>query len=186
MAVASGPVGPYPAHVEDSEEGRDGYDRLRRRVLRTMPYGLYIVGSADGERANGMTLNWTTQLSFDPKLIGIGVEKPAFTHELIEASGVFTLCTIAREDRAIIRKFTKPVDVDREAMTLNGFAFHEGVTGAPILDLSVAFVECEVREAPTYGEHTFFVGEVVNAGFLKEDEETELLRMEDTRMSYGG
>jgi len=43
-----------------------------------------------------------------------------------------------------------------------------------------------VREAPTYGEHTFFVGEVVNAGFLKEDEETELLRMEDTRMSYGG
>ena len=35
------------------------------------------------------------------------------------------------------------------------------------------------------GEHTFFAGEVVEAGFLA-DESTEVLRMEDTRMNYGG
>jgi flavin reductase (DIM6/NTAB) family NADH-FMN oxidoreductase RutF len=35
------------------------------------------------------------------------------------------------------------------------------------------------------GGHTLFVGEVVNAGF-QQAEETPVLRMEDTRMSYGG
>jgi flavin reductase (DIM6/NTAB) family NADH-FMN oxidoreductase RutF len=179
-----GPVGPFPAAAESAEQ-RDAYDRLRRRVLWTMPSGLYIVGSRAGERRNGMTLNWTTQLGFDPKLLAIGVEKPAFTHELIAEGAVFSVCIIAREDRAIVRKFTKPVEVDLDARTLNGFPFHDGVTGAPILDQAVAFVDCEVRQSVDAGSHTFFVGEIVDAGFqLPED--TPVLRMEDTRMSYGG
>ncbi len=180
----SGPIGPYPKDVS-GEEGEIEYDKLRRRVLWTFPYGLYIVGSRDGDRRNGMTTNWVTQVSFEPKCVGIGVEKPAFTHELIEASGVFTVCTVAREDRAIVRKFTKPVEVDEAAMTLNGFAFHDGQTGAPVLTQAPAYVECEVRSAVEIGQHTFFIGEVVNAAF-QGDEDTEVLRMEDTRMNYGG
>jgi flavin reductase (DIM6/NTAB) family NADH-FMN oxidoreductase RutF len=35
------------------------------------------------------------------------------------------------------------------------------------------------------GSHTFFIGEVVEADFLK-DEETPVLSMADTRMNYGG
>ena len=46
-----------------------------------------------------------------------------------------------------MRKFTKPVEVDTAAMTLNGFPFRDGRTGAPILTQAVAFVECEVRNA---------------------------------------
>ena len=45
--------------------------------------------------------------------------------------------------------------------------------------------ECEVRSTVDVGSHTLFVGEVVDAGFQKE-EETPVLRMEDTRMNYGG
>jgi len=182
----SGPVGPFPPNVGDTEDARDEYDRMRRRLLWKIPSGLYVVGSTDGAaRRNGMTINWATQISFDPKWIGISVEQTAFTHELIEASGVFGLCLIDREDRAIVRKFTKPVDVDLEARTLNGFPYVEKVTGAPILVQSVAYLDCAVRERLVAGNHTFFVGEVVDCGFLK-DEETEVLRMEDTRMSYGG
>ena len=152
-----------------------------------MPSGLYVVGSTDkGERRNGMTLNWATQVSFDPKWIGIGVENEALTHELIESTGVFSLCLIDREDRAIVRKFTKPVEVDRAQRTMTGFAYLDGpVTGAPVLAQSVAYLECEVRQPVAVGNHTLFLGEVVNVAFLK-DEETEILRMEDTRMSYGG
>ena len=77
-----------------------------------------------------MTANWATQVASSPKLIGIGVEKPAFTHELIAEGGVFSLYTIDREDRAIVRKFTKPVEVDLEARhRANGFAFHDGADG---------------------------------------------------------
>ncbi len=180
----AGPIGPYPPGVE-TDEAKEEYDKLRRRVLWSLPYGLYVVGSRDGDRRNGMTLNWATQLSFDPKLVGICVEQTAFTHELIEGGGVFSLCTVAREDRAIVRKFTRPVEVDTEAMTLNGFPFHDGLTGAPILDQAPAYVDCEVRESVDTGGHTLFIGEVVDAGF-QADEDTEVLRMEDTRMNYGG
>jgi flavin reductase (DIM6/NTAB) family NADH-FMN oxidoreductase RutF len=185
----SGPIGPYPPHVPDTEEAHDEYDRLRRRVLWTLPYGLYLVGSraeAGGEvQRNLMTLNWATQVSFEPKLVGIGVEKPAWTHELIATGGVFSLCTVARDDRAIVRKFTKPTEHDAEARTLNGFEYVERVTGAPILATAPAYLDCEVRQSVELGNHTFFIGEVVDAGFLG-DEDTEVLRMEDTRMNYGG
>ncbi len=52
-------MGPFPPGVE-SEEQRDEYDKLRRRVLWTLPYGLYVVGSRAGDRRNAMTLNWAT------------------------------------------------------------------------------------------------------------------------------
>ena len=128
MAVKEGPVPPFPEGADADE-----YDRLRRRVLWKMPSGLYVVGSTDkAERRNGMTLNWATQVSFDPKWLGIGVEQDAFTHELIAAGGVFSLCIIDREDRAIVRKFTKPVEVDLAAKTLNEFPYLDGpITGAP-------------------------------------------------------
>jgi len=180
MPVQSGPVGPFPEGAEPEE-----YDKLRRRVLWAMPYGLYIVGSRAGDRRNGMTLNWATQLSFDPKLLGVAVEDAAFTHELIAEGGVFSLNVVDREDRAIVRKFTKPVEVDLDAKTLNEIPFHDGVTGAPVLDQAVAYVECEVRQSVDVGGHTLFIGEIVAAGFQK-DEETPVLRMEDTRMNYGG
>lgn len=180
MPVSTGPVGPFPPGADPEE-----YDKLRRRVLWTMPYGLYVVGSRAGDRRNGMTLNWVTQLSFDPKLVGVAVENGALTRELVAEGRVFSLCIVDREDRAIVRKFTKPVEVDTVAGTMNGFAFHDGRTGAPILDQAVAYVDCEVREEVPTGSHTLFVGEVVDAAFQKA-EETPVLRMEDTRMIYGG
>jgi flavin reductase (DIM6/NTAB) family NADH-FMN oxidoreductase RutF len=180
MPLSTGPVGPFPTGADP-----EAYDRLRRRVLWTMPSGLFIVGSRAGERRNGMTCNWTTQLGFDPKLVGVSVEKDAVTHELITEGRVFALCIVDREDRAIVRKFTKPVDVDLEAHTLNGFPFHDGVSGAPILDQAVAYVDCELRSTVDVGSHSLFLGEIVDAAFQK-DEETPVLRMEDTRMSYGG
>jgi flavin reductase (DIM6/NTAB) family NADH-FMN oxidoreductase RutF len=180
MPVSEGPVGPFPDGADP-----DTYDRLRRRVLWTMPSGLYIVGSRHGDARNGMTLNWATQVSFDPKLLGIGVEKEALTHRLVQDGGAFSLCIIDREDRAIVRKFTKPVEVDAGAMTLNGLPFRDGRTGVPVLTQAVAFLECEVRQGVDCGGHTFFIGEIVEAGF-QQGEDTPVLRMEDTRMNYGG
>jgi flavin reductase (DIM6/NTAB) family NADH-FMN oxidoreductase RutF len=180
MPLKEGIVGPIP-------EGRDPeeYDKLRRRVMWAMPSGLFVVGSRAGDRRNAMTANWVSQLSSNPKLVGVGVEHDALTHELIREARSFSVNLIDRADAAIIRKFTKPVDVDADARTLNGFAFHDGPTGAPILDQAVAWLDCEVRHELDLGEHTLFVGEVVDAAFQKA-EDTPVLRMEDTRMHYGG
>lgn len=180
MPAQSGVVGPIPAGA-DAEE----YDKRRRRVLWRMPSGLYVIGSRAGDRRNGMTLNWATQVSTDPKLLGISVEKEAVTHALIAEGGSFTLNILEREDRAIVRKFTKPVEVDEEARTLNGFPFHDGPTGAPVLDQAAAWLDCRVTGQVDAGAYTFFLGEVVDCGF-QAPEDVEVLRMEDTRMNYGG
>ena len=59
------------------------------------------------------------------------------------------------------------------------------MTGAPILDQAFAYLDCEVRESVPVGDHTLFLGEIVDAAFQKH-EDTPVLRMEDTRMNYGG
>src|SRR4051794_23268979 len=102
-----GPVGPFPPGTDPVE-----YDKLRRRLLWTFPSGLYVIGSRDGDRRNAMTANWCSQVSFEPKLVAVSVEKAAVTHDLVAGGGAFTVNTIDREDRAIVRKFTKPVEVD--------------------------------------------------------------------------
>ena len=182
MPVKSGePVGPFPEGADPVE-----YDKLRRRVLWKFPSGLYVIGSrsADGSEQNLMTANLVTQVSFSPKLVGVSIEEEAMTHRLVADGGAFTVNVLDREDRAIVRKFTKPVEV--VGSEANGFAFHAApVTGSPVLDQAVAFVDCRVWRAVECGTSTFFIGEVVDAGFQR-DEETEVLRMEDTRMNYGG
>jgi flavin reductase (DIM6/NTAB) family NADH-FMN oxidoreductase RutF len=182
-----GPIGPYPPGVETDEQIAE-YDKLRRRVLWTMPSGLYVIGSR-GEDAGVrhlMTANWVTQVSFAPKLLAVSVERTAVTHGHIAATRCFSVSTIDREDRALVRKFTKPTEANVEAHTINDVAYVERVTGAPILSQAVAFCDCELRETLEVGGHTLFVGEVVDAAFLREDEATPVLRMEDTRMNYGG
>jgi len=182
MAVKSDePVGPIPDGADPVE-----YDKLRRRVLWTFPSGLYVIGSRAGDDRNLMTANWVGQVSFEPKLIGVSIEKAAVTHRLIDSGAAFTVNVIDREDRAIVRKFTKPVEFDPLTNTLNGFAFHDAeATGCPVLDQAVAWVDCRVQQRVDVGGSTLFLGEVAGAGFLK-DESTDVLRMEDTRMNYGG
>lgn len=178
-------IGPFPERIGEDEEAQEDYDRLRRRVLWTMPYGLYVLGSRSGEERNLMTINWVSQVSFDPKLVGVGVEKTAYTHRLVSEGGTFVVNFIARDDRAIVRRFTKPCEWDPAASTLNGFAVHESTTGTPVLDQAVGFVDCRVTNPVDCGGHTFFIGEVVDVGF-RQAEDTPILRMEDTRMNYGG
>ncbi len=179
-APTAEPVGPFPPGADPVE-----YDKLRRRVFWKMPSGLFVLGSRAGDERNGMTLNWASQVSSEPKLIAVSVEHPALTHRLITDGRVFALSLLDREDRALVRKFVKPAEVDPEARTLNGVAYHDGRSGAPVLDQAVAFLDCELRQAVEVGQHTLFIGEVVDAGFQR-DEETAILRMEDTRMNYGG
>jgi len=179
------PIGPFPPGVEGPEAEAE-YDRLRRRVLWKMPSGLYVVGSRHGEERNLMTLNWATQLSFEPKLVGVSVEIGARTHRLIATGGAFSLCVLDREDRAVVRRFVKPADLDAAAGTLSGERFVDGpATGVPVLAASAAWIECALRQQVACGGHTMFVGEVVASGFAKA-EDTAVLRMEDTRMNYGG
>ncbi len=155
---------------------------LVNKVTWKIPNALALVGSRAGDEWNAMTTSWITQLSMEPVLIGIGVDNTAVTHRLITAGGSFSVNLWPADDTRVFVKFSKPAAF--EEMALNGRAVTAGVTGAPVFDEAIAYVECEVRQAHDLGTHTLFIGEVVDAGVR--DDEARAASMSDTRMKYGG
>ncbi|MBT8213223.1 MAG: flavin reductase family protein [Acidimicrobiia bacterium] len=154
------------------------------RVLWKIPNVLCLIGSRAGDEWNGMTQSWVTQVSMEPVLVAISVDASAVTNRLIKEGGSFTVNLWDRADTRPFVKFSKPATKD--GMTLNGRPVREGVTGAPIFDEAVAFIECTVWQTIECGTHDLFLGEVVDAGFQTDEDEPEVARMEDTRMKYGG
>lgn len=179
-------------HGDGTAHDADEEDRRRRRVLWRFPSGLYVVGSRAGDRRNLMTASWVSQVSMEPKQVGIGVERSAVTHALVEQGGCFAVSLLAREDRTVVRRFVKPVEPSEVSVgddgigTMRSIPVRSAVTGAPVLSAAAAFVDCALRQSWPAGSHTWFVGEVVASGFGPGGEGVDVLRMEDTRMNYGG
>jgi flavin reductase (DIM6/NTAB) family NADH-FMN oxidoreductase RutF len=157
-------------------------DELLNRVTWKIPNALALVGSRSGDERNGMTTSWITQLSMEPVLIGVGVDNSAVTHRLISDGGSFTVNLWDAENTRVFVKFSKPATYENGE--LNGRAVREEVTGAPVFDEAVAWLDCEVRQSHDLGTHTLFIGEVLGAGI--NDDEARTAAMSDTRMKYGG
>jgi flavin reductase (DIM6/NTAB) family NADH-FMN oxidoreductase RutF len=153
-------------------------------VTWTIPNALCLVGSGVGDDWNGMTLSWVTQVSMEPVLIAIGVDRSAVTNGLIRDGEAFSVNLWDREDTRVFRSFSKPAI--REGSTLNGRPVRAGLTGVPIFEEAVAWLECRVFQTVEFTSHDLFVGEVVDAGFREGSREVPVARMEDTRMKYGG
>ena len=155
---------------------------LINKVTWKIPNALCLLGSRSGDEWNGMTQSWVTQVSMEPVLIAVSVDRTSVTHRLIDESRVFTVNLWNAENTRPFVKFSKPATKD--GMTLNELPIREGTTGAPIFEEAIAYLECEVREAVDVGTHTVFLGEVVAAGI--NDDEAEVASMSHTRMKYGG
>jgi len=166
----------------------DELDRHRRRVLWALPTGLYLVGSRHGEAVNLMTANLVVQVCTEPKLVGVALEHDSVTARLVQAGGAFTVSLLRREDRDVVRRFVKPVsEVERSAdgslSAMSGHAVTEVGSGRlPVLGAAAGYLACSLTEARLLGSHTWCIGEVAEVG----GEPDAVLRMEDTRMHYGG
>ncbi len=170
---------------DNTDEERD---RHRRRVLWALPTGLYLVGSRFEDSVNLMTANLVVQVCLEPKLVAVAVEAGSVTAGLVDRSGAFTVCLLSRQDKDVVRRFVKPVhEVVRSAegtvTALSGREVREvGPSRLPVLASSVGYVRCAVVRHEALGSHTLYIGEVVEVG----GEPVDVLRMEDTRMHYGG
>jgi len=45
----------------------------KKTALRMIPYGLFVLTAAKGDRVSAGTVNWVTQASFAPPLVAVGV-----------------------------------------------------------------------------------------------------------------
>lgn len=164
-------------------EHRRPPDQVINQVTWKIPNALALVGSRSGDEWNAMTTSWITQVSMEPVLVGVAVDNSSVTRRLIADGGAFSINLWAASDTRTFVKFSKPAQ--RDGLTLNGRAVWEGATGVPIFAEAVAWMELTVHSSVDYGTHTFFAGEVVDAGFDPEYEGS-IAAMSDTRMKYGG
>ena len=168
----------------------DEFDRHRRRVLWGLTTGLYLVGSRAGDEVNLMTANLVVQVSIEPKLVAVALERESVTARLVRAGEAFTLTVLARTDRDVVRRFVKPVsEVERAAdgavTVMSGQPVEEvGPGRLPVLRSRAAALVCRLERVDELGSHDLCIGEVMEVD--GEPEKTEVLRMEDTRMHYGG
>ena len=58
---------------------------VKKTTLRMIPYGLYVLTAADksGSRVAAATVNWVTQVAFEPPLVVVGVKTDSHAHPLI-------------------------------------------------------------------------------------------------------
>jgi len=134
----------------------------KKTVLRMIPYGIYVLTAknASGDIA-AATVNWVTQSSFDPPLLVVAVKADSGALQLIGESGHFAMNFLGKGQQGQAFAFFKPATV--EDGTINGEAYHDGTTGAPVLDAAPASVECKLAEIITRGDHHIVIGEVVDA-----------------------
>ncbi|MCH6575791.1 MAG: flavin reductase family protein [Bacteroidetes bacterium] len=162
----------------------------KKTALRMIPYGLYVLTAEtkDGRIAAG-TVNWVTQASFEPPLIAMGVKADSGVHSLIKEAGVFALNFLGKDQQSTAHAFFKPTQKDGN--TINGEAYEAGSTGAPVLESCSAYVECKLIQTVEKGDHSVFIGEVVDAGVKKEptgrpDDLTLTLKDVGEKIFYGG
>ena len=178
-------------------------------MLWSLPTGLYVIGSRAGDRRNLMTCSWVMQVATSPKLVAAAIERSSVTLELIEQSGCFTISVLSRDDRALIRRFVKPVedvelDAEGRATSMQRRPGRRGsrrraATGrraglARVLGAGGWSVPTPTIEEDGAISHRLVIGEVTDVGGPLADDDAagaaperpEVLRMEDTRMNYGG
>lgn len=155
-------------------------------ALKLMPYGFYSLTSRYGDDINAMVCNWVTQVSFEPRLLIVGLQKTCYTYELIEKGGVFTLNIFKAVDKEALMPFTKGRDKRPDKMENTEYT-EAPETGCPILKGAAAYIECRmIRMINANGDHDILVGEVIGGDILQEAEVDEILTLVDLGWSYAG
>jgi len=161
-------------------------DDIVKKVLQRLPYGFYSVTSRYGDEINAMVLNWMTQVSFEPRMLAIAVQKTSYSYKLINAGQVFVLNIFNLEDFEMIKPITKGRSKNPDKMEGIKYSL-DSVTGAPLLKDAAAYLECKVVNIQDVGgDHNIIVGEVVGAGINKAGEAVDTLSLTKIGWSYAG
>lgn len=141
----------------------------RKTALRMIPYGLYVLTAEDSDgQVAAATVNWVTQCSFEPPLVAVGLKADSLAHALVARGAAFTINVLAKGQNDLAFTFFK--SLDRDGDTIGGQAFASGTSGAPVLDAVPAWLECRPVGSVEKGDHSLFVGEVIEAGLRRQPE----------------
>ncbi len=150
---------------------------MQKTITVAVPTGVWVVTVRAGEKVNGMTAAWATQVSFKPRLVAVAIAPSRFTHSLIKESGYFCLNLLSKDQIELANHFG--FKSGRKTDKFKGVDYENAPKGSPILKEAAAYVECELRDTFTTGDHDLFVGEVLDAAELRPGAEPLIFRWED-------
>jgi len=128
--------------------------------LFNLSYGMCIISSKKDDDFNGCIVNTAFQITPEPPMIAVSVNKQNLTHEYIVESKVFIVSVLAEETPLeFIGKFG--FRTGRDTDKFQEVDYKLSIAGVPIvLDNTVAFIEAEVTNAIDVGTHTLFIGRI--------------------------
>lgn len=133
--------------------------RRFRDAIGRFATGVTVVTAAAGGQVRGMTANAVSSLSLEPMLLLVCVQRTASAHAMIEQAGVFAVNILAADQRPLAELFARAGEFDAP---MGGVPFHSGSTGAPLLAGALASIECTLHERLAGGDHSIFIGRVVD------------------------
>ena len=132
---------------------------MNNKILRDLSYGVYIVGSKDGERNVGCTINTAVQITSTPAIIAISINKENYTNECIKKTNKFSVSILNEKSNPTIIGtfgFSSSRDTDK----FKDVSYEE-IESIPVLKDSNGYVVCEVISTLETDTHTIFVGKII-------------------------
>jgi flavin reductase (DIM6/NTAB) family NADH-FMN oxidoreductase RutF len=155
----------------------------KKKVLRQISYGLYVMTATAGEEMAAATVTWLSQASFDPPLVMVAVRNGSHLHALVDRARAFAINIVGQGQADMAAAFFRPSRVENSR--ISGYAFDRGPeTGAPLLVDLPAWFEARVTDMVARGDHTVYVAEVVEVGLR--NPAAKPLELSNTDWSYGG
>lgn len=130
------------------------------------PLRTYLIVSGHGEEANVMTADWVTLLSIEPFLVGVAISPKRYTHSLITKYKEYVISVPTLEmlrDVWIAGSESGPQKLKKMNITL----ISSQKIKTPSIREAIANLECKVVDTREYGDHTWFVGNVVGYTYDK-------------------
>lgn len=144
---------------------------IEDKAFFKLSYGLYIVTSAFEDQHSGQIANAVTQVTAEPPMLAVCINKQNYTYELIQKSKLIGMSVLTKDTpMEFIGKFgfKSGRDIDK----FEGVQYKKGETGVPVvLDNSASYFEIKVENQIDVFTHTIFIGRIVNARMIKDDEE---------------
>ena len=150
------------------------------QALKKITTGIYIVTSKLGSEINGMVASWVSQVSFSPPLIMVAIKKERYSHLMIEKGQVFAVNILSKKQKKKVSTFK---DKDKSENKLLTIPFEIKKSGAPVIKDALAFLDCRLITKFAPGDHTIFIGEVLEGDIV---EEGNPLSSNDLKSTYGG
>ena len=130
-----------------------------RRIMGHFATGVTVITtiSQDGT-PYGLTANAFMSVSLEPPLLLISVDKKAESYPYFEQTRVFTISILRDDQEGLSRRFAVS-----GGNKFEGVAYHRGANDVPILDDTLAHVECRLYATHDGGDHTLYLGEILEA-----------------------